>query len=771
MLLAFLGGCTADGLDQNPETKDGYVNMNFTLTDIPYTTVETKAGGETAVGSLSLLTFDASGNFIERVDASSITTTSTDETTGSASGTASATISKDTKIIHVIANYDWSDNTVTLTKGASETTLIPQLESSAKYLAWGRVAVSSLSNVTVDMTRNYAKVTVESKASNFTVAGFALGNYVSKGKIATYGEGTAFADVVNAISPAANYESYLTNQTDADVNNTTPKYMSEYANPSGNQSFVIVKNSANKYFKIQFLDKDKKPYVIERNYIYKVIIKTFDSNVSGSASFADALKAAPSNNIYAEVLKESTTISDGTNTLVVTPLFNILTTTGTAYTATVTVNANYFLNSDKSSDYSAISIQKSSDPRGYLNTLPSTTTDGKINVVVNVPASISKLDSATFSVSAGALSRTVTIYISKQYLFTPTSGYTYSAIGDEGNLTFTIPSDFPANLYPIKCKIKAEDLNPDNTANNFQMLIEQEGGTYYYIYNATSAGTKTIKFKTTRSTVTNPTVSNDYFATATMNMTYDGPISLSGTAKYGATGSTSLSTFTGTVYYTIGSNTSTLSVTSGNYTEVAIAKSISDATAVTFSYTTGGITYTESTTVGKWKADTALKLTADIISGNSQFYSSGLYIYCYQDITWTSGTKSGTITPDYYKNGSYTIAAPALSDNDVVTFTYSNSFTTSMTFAQWKSNKNLYFYSSNISGNIQYRYARNDWRNVPKDAVVSCSSGTIKVTSNGVYSYTPPSEKLSGNVTVTYGSYTVSISYSNLLNGDDINVR
>ena len=37
---------------------------------------------------------------------------------------------------HVIANYDWTDNTVTLTKGASETTLIPQLESSAKYLAW-----------------------------------------------------------------------------------------------------------------------------------------------------------------------------------------------------------------------------------------------------------------------------------------------------------------------------------------------------------------------------------------------------------------------------------------------------------------------------------------------------------------------------------------------------------------------------------------------------------------------------------------------------------
>jgi len=667
MLLAFLGGCTADGLDQNPETKDGYVNMNFTLTDIPYTTVETKAGGETAVGSLSLLTFDASGNFIERVNASSIITTSTDETTGSASGTASATVSKDTKIIHVIANYDWTDNTVTLTKGASETTLIPQLESSAKYLAWGRVAVSSLSNVTVDMTRNYAKVTVESKASNFTVAGFALGNYVSKGKIATYGEGTAFADVVNAISPAANYENYLTNQTDADVS-TTPKYMSEYANPSGNQSFVIVKNSANKYFKIQFLDKDKKPYVIERNYIYKVIIKTYDSTVNGSASFADALKAAPSNNIYAEVLKESTTISDGTNTLVVTPLFNILTTTGTAYTATVTVNANYFLNNNSnSSDYSAISIQKSSDPKGYLNTLPSTTTDGKINVVVNVPASISKLDSATFSVSAGALSRTVTIYISKQYLFTDASGYNYTAVGDEGNLTFTIPSDFPANLYPIKCKIKAEDLNPDNTANGFQMLIEQEGGTYYYIYNATTAGIKTIKFKTTRSTVTNPTVSNDYFATATMKMTFLSPTVLSGTAKYAKNATDAGTSFTGTMSYTLdGVEQSAIKVSNGSYS-ISIPYGTADNASVVLSYTYRGLTFSATTTAKNLiDANGSVKLILTTTKGTFTISGeiSGGSPWRNYTISYYNADKTidSTFNTDYNSNYSFT-----LSNVDVLT--------------------------------------------------------------------------------------------------------
>jgi len=602
MLLALLGGCTADGLDQSPEVEDGHVSMTFTLTDIPYTTLETKSGSETAVGNLSLLTFDASGNFIERVDVSSITTISTDEASGSATGTGSALISKDAKIIHFVSNYDWADNTVSLTEGVKEGTLIPQLESSENYLAWGRTEVSDFNHVSVNLTRNYAKVTVESQASGFTVAGFALAHYVSKGKIATYGEGTAFADVVNVISPVTNYENYITSQTDVDVDSNA-KYMFEYANPSGDQSFVIVKNSAGKYFKIQFLDSNKKPYVIERNYIYKVIIKKYDSSVSGSNSFADALKAAPANNIYAEVLKESTTISDGTNTLVVTPLFNILTTTGTARTETIIINANYFSNNTNVSNYSAIYIQKSSDPNNYLNVLPSTTSDGKVNVTVNIPATISKLDSATFVVGAGELSRTVTIYISKRYVFTPVSGYTYSVVGDEGNLTFTIPSDFPANLYPIKCKINAEDLNPDNATNGFQMLIEHEGGTYYYIYNATSSGTKTIAFKTTRSTVTDPTVSNDYFTTAIMAMTFD-PILLSGTAQY-YSGKKWHNVSNATIYWSSGSKSGTLSTDSkGNYTTTMPSLNDNDVIYFTYYY----YYYTTSMTFAQWKATPNLEL-------------------------------------------------------------------------------------------------------------------------------------------------------------------
>ena len=611
-LLTFLGGCTADSLDQsqNPETKDGYVTMHFTLDNMPYSELMTKAGGETSVGSLSLMTFDESGNFLGRVEATNIAQTATNETDGSAQGTGTASVPKDTRIIHFIANYAWSGNEYVVPNGETETSLMPTLESNQRYVAWGRTTVSSLSalisSVAVNLTRNYAKVNVTSEASNFTVAGFALGNYVSKGKIVTYGESTSgFDNVTSAtnantkISPVDDPEAAMTNQLESDMN-TTGQYMFEYANPSGNQSFVIVKNSSDKYFKIQFLDSNKKPYVIERNYIYKVIIKKYDSSVSGSSSFADALKAVPSNNIYAEVLKESTTISDGTNTLTVTPLFHILTTTGSSYTGTVTFSANYWAGSTLKNE--SISISKGNDAHNYLASVPSTS-NGTVSVFVNVPGSISKLDSATVIVSAGALSRTVTIYISKRYVFTPASGYTYSVVGDKGNLTFTIPSDFPANLYPIKCKINAEDLNPDNATNGFQMLIEHEGGIYYYIYNATSSGTKTIAFKTTRSTVTYPTVSNDYFATAIMAMTFDS-ILLSGTAQYSSRGKW---------------------------------HNVSNAT-----------------------------------------------------INWSSDFKSGTLSTN--SNGKYTITMPSLNDNDVINFTYNlgwSSYTTSMTFAQWKANPNL----------------------------------------------------------------------------------
>lgn len=529
MLLAFLGGCTADGLDQqNPETKDGYVTMKFTLDDMPYSTIATKTGGETSVGSLSLMTFDASGNFLGRVEATNINRTSYNDETGSAQGTGTATIPANTRIIHFIANYNWNTTDQYVTpNGETESELMPSLESSSQFVAWGRVQVanaSALANVTVDLLRNYAKVVVSSVASNFEVDGFALAQYADRGTVTPWGEGTAYENVTSAtnantkITPAADLA--LVNQSASDVNMNT-KYMFEYSNPYEKQTSVIVKKKgAEQYYKIQLVDANKNPYFIERNYIYKVVINTFSDDVKGSDSFDAALKAAPANNIFAEVTKVATTVSDSNgNKLVVTPVFKLFTASGT-----LSFTANYYKSNSSTTSNSEISLSIIQDKKNILSNLSGvSTTNGTVTANVTVPSGITKVDSATILVKAGLLTRIVTVYVSPIYSFRPVTGGSYTDVGDEVALSFTIPTDFPENLYPIKCRILATDLNPVNSKNPTQLLVEQENGTYYYIYEATTAGSVTLNFKTTRSTVTEPTISNEYFTTATFPVTYNAP--------------------------------------------------------------------------------------------------------------------------------------------------------------------------------------------------------------------------------------------------------
>ena len=122
-------------------------------------------------------------------------------------------------------------------------------------------------------------------------------------------------------------------------------------------------------------------------------------------------------------------------------------------------------------------------------------------------------------VNAGVLTRIVTVFISKQYDFKPQSAdYAENRVGQEIPLKFTIPSDFPETLLPIKCYIKADGLNPVKTAGQEDMLVEHKDGTIYYIYEAKSTGDKTLMFKTIQTVVDNPTITNDYFEDGTFIM-------------------------------------------------------------------------------------------------------------------------------------------------------------------------------------------------------------------------------------------------------------
>lgn len=515
MLLA-LFSCTDDILnsDQEKVIEGNKVQLNFQVNDIPdFKEIITKAADENTVETISLMTFDDGGSFLGRVEAKVA------QESGTTSGTGSALVPINTSTIHFVANYKWTDGAYMTPNGETESSLMSSLISGTDnfYVAWGSVSNVDLSQtLSVTMLRNYAKVTVEAAAgSGFEVGGFALSHYADKGTVIAQ-EGTL------NVAPGYSLVTHTASQCNMD-----PKYLYEYENTYDNQTSVIVKRKdLNQYYKIQLLDPDGSPYQIERNYVYKVVINKIEEGAEGSKTFEEALNATPTNNIYVEVIKEATTVSDKVgNKLVVDPVYHLFVKDGT-----LTFKANYYPNGGSATDNEKISIKLIHNGHQSTSILPDVTEEtslsvgsgGTVTTRVALPGgdlTNLALDSAMLRVNAGVLTRIVTVFISKQYDFKPQSAdYAENRVGQEIPLKFTIPSDFPETLLPIKCYIKADGLNPVKTAGQEDMLVEHKDGTIYYIYEAKSTGNKTFMFKTIQAVVDNPTITNDYFEDGTFIM-------------------------------------------------------------------------------------------------------------------------------------------------------------------------------------------------------------------------------------------------------------
>lgn len=224
-----------------------------------------------------------------------------------------------------------------------------------------------------------------------------------------------------------------------------------------------------------------------RNYHYKVVIKSFSESANGSTEFADAKTSEPSNNIYAEIFKESPSISDNNNNvLTVSRLHFLFTQAGT-----LKVSAQYTANGV--TDNSKISVSIAEDQGSILHNL---SYDGNGNISADVSRIITGQYEATITVKAGVLSRTITVISSALYLFDPAglSPEIYTARDQDVALSFTIPSAIPYYLYPLKCTITTGNLYPVEPNKNLQ--LEYTNGGYQYVYWATGPGTKVLNFRT-----------------------------------------------------------------------------------------------------------------------------------------------------------------------------------------------------------------------------------------------------------------------------------
>lgn len=485
-----LASCTDEDNLGNPTIgKDDKNVFQFSVNMPEYTPVLTRAAtDENAVNDLWLMTFDANGLFIGRAHASLLNSNS------NGTGTFQANIPDDARIIHLIANYsqwDSFDERAALQKDERE--IIPSLNSS-NLVFWGRQTISSPGDTpNITLYRNLAKVTVENEATNFEVTGYALCNYANSGTVAPFNPDAANTPftLIDGTPTLPRSPISKIDQTASDCN-LEPKYMFENGNTSNDQVYIILKGKLEGkteefYYKIQLLDTDKKPYPVMRNFHYKVVIKSFSESANGSSGFADAKTSEPSNNIYAEIFKESPTIADNDN--------NVLTVSGLHFlftqAGTLKVSAQYKMNGV--ADDSKISVSIAEDQGSILHNL---SYDGNGTISADVSRIITGQYEATITVKAGVLSRNITVISSELYQFDPAglSPEIYTARDQDVALSFTIPSAIPYYLYPLKCTITTANLYPVEPNKNLQ--LEYTDGGYQYVYWATAPGTKVLNFRT-----------------------------------------------------------------------------------------------------------------------------------------------------------------------------------------------------------------------------------------------------------------------------------
>ncbi|PXV59271.1 hypothetical protein CLV62_1398 [Dysgonomonas alginatilytica] len=512
ILFLALFSCQDDTVINDNGGETSKTTLNFSLEIPEYKSLQTRSAYDNIINNIYLLVFDANGLFLERVLATNLTST---ESGGIGTGSFKAQVPSNASIIHFVANYDqWAsfDDRSAFQKDEKE--LIPSLSGNT-IAFWGRNVISTLpSTINVTLFRNQAKVTVEnSGAANFQLTGYAIANYTTRGTVAPFNPTstpTPFLIIDNIPTiPQGTVDKASQVAGNCDLN---PKYMFENQNLFSDQTYIIIKGKLNGgaelFYKIQFLNTSKQPLAIVRNYLYRVVIQSFNGNASGTASFEDAKNAEPSNNIYAEILKESTSIADANNNILTVSNVNYLFTKA----GTLSMTASYTVNG--TANNSLISVSLLQDQGSILSGLQY---NGTGTITATVAAVVAGQQQATFVVKAGILSRVITVVASPAYLFTPVtfSPAVYTAKDQAVTLNFNIPGTVPTALFPLKCSITSKNLYPVSPNQNMQ--IEYVAGVYKYIYWATEAGAKSLNFKTSlENNDETVTIENDYFTTASV---------------------------------------------------------------------------------------------------------------------------------------------------------------------------------------------------------------------------------------------------------------
>lgn len=496
-LLLVLTACTDESLiSQEYLSNSEQVKVRFQVNIPLFKIAQTRSSAinENEVSSLCLLLFNEEGNFIQRAKA-------TLSTTGD-SFTATLTKSTKPRIIHFIANYEWPEYFDVAAIGKSEGEVVAALYTESGMKMWARHYLPKIDGANVfgteqvELIRNMAKITVNNLTTNFTPLRYYLYNAPTRGTIAPFNTTDYTFTKETVTEPASS-----TNSVNSGAINpfTDSYYIYERQNKEGSTdyAFVIIEGTydgATNYYKIDLIDVNKTRYNIVRNHHYSIQLKSVSK--AGYATLAQAESGAPSNTDMEVSISNSPIISDGIGKLQVDKTLFLFTQNGS------TLNASFKYFEDLLSttfNNSGVTVELIEDDpnkpvvNGALNV---NSTKGLITAAINDVPLDKTTRSARIIVRQGDLFRTIRLVLRPSFSFEPVTinGDTITALGENETalIAFTIPNDYPTELFPLKVKIKTDGLTPQQSG----LGIEVEDGEVNYIYTAASPGVKTVSFVT-----------------------------------------------------------------------------------------------------------------------------------------------------------------------------------------------------------------------------------------------------------------------------------
>lgn len=497
--------------DPSPAAREGYVALRFSA-DVPaMEKVATRAvdpdGG--GVQDMTLFCFDSYGLFITTVTAEV-------SSTNVSNGTFRAEVPENTRTVHFVANQVMTDFEQDHFRNKSESEVMALLEgSSGRMIYWARFACD---NTTEDlkkqtiaeqmdtqgnkigMLRNHAKVSVFEPESNtyFEVKGFAVYNTNAFGTVAPYHPKKGFnfteADWLNDdfVTIPAN-DAKLSDVTDVTTN--TGQYIFESENSADDPVSIILYGrnegeTEDRYYRVMLVDEDGDQILIRRNHDYQLNIT--GSLSFGQATFAEALEAAATNNVWISISDRVNEVEDSEYVLSVEQTDYVLDSdlAGTTYTLSYTVKGKDGKTITASDEAEVTWIDNHVARQDIEKDFNIDNGEGKGSITISLLSmgGNEKLE-GTLLVKHGRLQRKIKVIMVKEQSFAPSWVGTqiYGGINpsdptqDRSHVTvmFTVPETAPAELFPLKVYISVGGLDIRN-ASGMELTVVRNGDKDWY---------------------------------------------------------------------------------------------------------------------------------------------------------------------------------------------------------------------------------------------------------------------------------------------------